>query len=183
MKKYQSGFTLIELLVSISIIALLIGLLAPQTGRIMEKANSAKCANNLRAVGVAVGLYASDNDNRFPYIESMPSDEVYTGDNPESDPKPIYETLSPYGLSRDALKCPADIARNNYFAKEGSSYQWRNFVDGEVASAPKIYTRRGIRNPRASWLVITTDYDSVHRGQGGQYFTNRLYADGHVLMR
>lgn len=186
MKNSHAGFTLIELLVTIAIIALLIGLVAPQAGRIKAKADSAKCLNNLRQIGVSVGLYSADNNNRFPAIESMPSDPVYGEayeDDPEKKPKPIYEVLSPYGVTKDTLKCASDVAKANYFAKEGSSYGWRNTVDDEIASAPKIYGRRGIRNPNASWLLLVTDYDVVHLGHDGQLHSNRLYADGHVTSK
>ena len=175
MRKSLSGFTLIELLVVMVIITILINLMVPQVGRIRAKADSTKCLNNLRQIGASVQLYAQDNDNRFPAIESMPSDPVYDsgGDGPPK--KPILETLSPYGVTKSLLQCPADIRGPNYFAKEGSSYQWRNMVDDENMGTPKVYSRRGVRVPSPAFLVITTDFERVHGGR-----SNRLYADGHV---
>ncbi len=175
MKTSESGFTLIELMVTIAIIAMLVGLLAPQTGRMIQKANSTKCANNLRQIGASVLLYSQDNDNRFPPIESMPTDPVYDQDDTGKAPKPIYDVLSPYGVTKAVLQCPSDLRGPNYFAKEGSSYQWRNIVDDEIASAPKVYGRRGVRNPKSTWLLLATDYENVHSGHA-----NRLYADGHI---
>lgn len=176
MKKLSPAFTLIELLVTISIIAILITLVAPQAGRMIEKANTTKCANNLRQIGVAVELYAQDNNNRYPSIESMPTDPVYTADNSGGPPpKPMYEVLSPYGVTKDTLKCPSDVKGPNYFAKEGSSYQWVNVVDEELVSNPNIYTRMGVRNPRSAWLMLARDYENVHNSH-----ENRLYADGHI---
>ena len=174
-RRSTSGFTLVELLVSLAIIALLIGLGSPQVSRALEKAKSVKCLNNLRQIGVCANLYAADNSGHFPMVESMPSDEVYPQDVDGVNPKPLFETLSPYGLSKETLKCPADLAGPNYFTKEGSSYQWRNVVDDELASAIKIYGRRGTFTPSSAWVVICTDYDGVHGGH-----SNRLYADGHV---
>ena len=173
---FTNAFTLIELLVTISILGILVSLVVPQVGRGIEKANSIKCSNNLRQIGAAVGLYAQDNDDRFPAIESMPSDPVYTSPDASGEtPKPILEVLSPYGVTEAGLKCPSDLRGPNYFKKEGSSYQWRNIVDDEIASAPKVYTRRGVRNPMTAWLLLATDYDAVHGGHA-----NRLYADGHI---
>ena len=62
----EKGFTLIELLTVIAIIGILAAILIPVLGRVRDQARSAVCQSNLRQVGVAVQMYAYDNNDRTP---------------------------------------------------------------------------------------------------------------------
>ncbi|MFM8716868.1 MAG: type II secretion system protein [Spartobacteria bacterium] len=56
------AFTVIEILVVIAIVAVLAALLFPAMSASLDRANDTKCISNLRQIGTAVQLYASDNN-------------------------------------------------------------------------------------------------------------------------
>ena len=69
----KMGFTLIELLVVVSIIALLVSILLPSLHKAREGARRVACSSNLRSINIACFMYASENDDRLPSLNPLPT--------------------------------------------------------------------------------------------------------------
>lgn len=63
---HKKGFTLVELLVTISIMAILLGLLLPALGKAMDKARGLKGMNHQKETVNGVTFYALDHKDRYP---------------------------------------------------------------------------------------------------------------------
>ena len=66
------GFTLVELMVVTAIIALLASLLLPALASAKDKGRRAACVSNLRQVGIAIHLYANEQEGFIPYGPKAP---------------------------------------------------------------------------------------------------------------
>ena len=93
-RKKAKGFTLIELLVVIAVIGILAAFLTPAIQKAREKARRTGCASNLRQIGLAMHLYASDNDERFPASSGTATD--------------LGALFPNYVDTAEIFKCPSD---------------------------------------------------------------------------
>ena len=57
----QAAFSLIELLVVVAVVAVLASLVLPAAGMVRDAARTADCLSRMRQVGIASGIYVSEN--------------------------------------------------------------------------------------------------------------------------
>jgi prepilin-type N-terminal cleavage/methylation domain-containing protein len=200
----RGGFTLIELLVVIAIIAILAAFLFPVFAQAREAARKATCQSNLRQVGMAFGLYLSDNDGMYPN----------SGDYRQASGRVWRWPIQPYlaygrrqnggdpmtsqGKDRNVLWCPSDDAAN--FDNTSYAYsrcffqtpeQIQTIAAGASAFAAFIDPMLPVSQNEASLQdasskVMVMEWTSNHAsprtanvtGPGGAH--NHLFADYHV---
>ncbi|MGN6386359.1 MAG: type II secretion system protein [Verrucomicrobiota bacterium] len=110
-----NGFTLVELLVVIAIIAILASLLMPGLSKAKAKANSIKCLNDIRQLGLSASLYAGDHDGEYPRRMQWTNSWV--------------ATLKPYYKTASLLACPSDRFIFTTGNHERRSYLFNGFND------------------------------------------------------
>jgi prepilin-type N-terminal cleavage/methylation domain-containing protein/prepilin-type processing-associated H-X9-DG protein len=197
--KKRSGFTLVEMLVVLAIVLILAVVISLAASRAIMAAQRARCASNLRNIGIALNTYAGDNNDRYPQTSAVFPFPVGTID-PATGLGSWMEQLDSYtNTNHDLFKCPSNpdtALQNSYFLSA-----WASFYAGGMNYPTPPENELRVTNPTATILAgdsmeryygPVADADQDDAGQGinppfgepsapwhGGYL-NLLFVDGHV---
>ncbi len=162
-RRERHGFTLIELLVVVAVIALLISLALPAMGKSRERAKELICMNNMRSLGTAMILYATEYKERVWETDRWLRFPDYNGKTPGQ----CFSYISQANMS---LECPKN-KRRRVDSKAGKDTMWGGFRQLDTD-----YTMMG--NAQGGRLSMTTRAAYVKTGMGHESDKNLTWEKG-----
>jgi prepilin-type processing-associated H-X9-DG protein len=156
------------LLVVIAIIAILAAILFPVFARAREKARQTSCLSNVKQIVLALVMYTSDADEKFPRGRNSPPGGVdVIGDDGGTYHASCYEwfhMVQPYVKNRQLFKCPSDDTRG----WNGNMHRAKGYF---VASPPlhEGWTPTGYKisrcfRPATALLLVEADMGCADAG-------------------
>lgn len=150
----ERAFTLIELLVVIALIGILASLLLPALSRAKEKAKVIKVHSELYGIGLALEMYAMDNQDRYPPVRV----------NCNSD------------LSSHWCQLPPELSRDGYLPKSSKGGRESNLEDIFNPGHTYKYAAPGPQylngEPGGNYSLWIPDTYPDLNGNTGKYYDN-----------
>ena len=141
--------TLLEALCVLSVIFMMLGMLLPALGRSPRKSPAIRCLNNLKNIGLAFRIYATDHQDRFPMASAFTNGAVN-----EARVRPChnyYRALSNELSDRRLMICPGSKK------KPAASFS-------TLEGANLTYFAGLVENPDDPALILAGDTHLLIRG-------------------
>ncbi|MBL0922151.1 MAG: prepilin-type N-terminal cleavage/methylation domain-containing protein [Phycisphaerales bacterium] len=186
----RRAFSLIELLVTISIIAILLGIVLAAMPKVRQAGLRAACGANLHGIGLGFEAYKSDNGEKYPRARYMPP-PLLSGDPDPPLTVALTDYIEPNNL---AWRCPGDstVYYLEYTLDSGetktcgSSYTFVTGLSG-VTFDQSFFARFLQRRPETTPVMYdfdggTFELQNEQEVTVGFFHSERmaLFVDGHV---
>ncbi len=194
----RAAFTLIELLVVIAIVAVLASLLLPALARAKDSTRSAQCLSQLRQIGLALRLYAEDNEDEFPRSQHSAFAHSQLTWGRDVAPQLGQKVATWTNLLRGVYHCPSDrratpwsYGQNVYFELDaqnddyaGSPQSWRRVASITHPSATITHaeTPGNVDHVMPHFWMTPQDASDVD-AQRHKNRSNYNFVDGHSEAR
>ena len=202
LRRTHFGFTLVEMAVVIVIIALVGSLGFPGYAAVKKKSSQAACASNMKQVGMAINLFANDNDGWLPpgpdgqTINTFIRDSRFGADTSNVVDKSNLEyyitnyiTVRSIGSKKrkgnPVFNCPAHDEKHSIIWKRGSCFGGAGGTYGTQNSEKLINVDTNdyflVDFTKAFTNHSTTSLNETVKNPHGQ-FRNLLRTDGSLIL-
>lgn len=137
-QKNNKGFSLVELIIVIAIMAVLVGVLAPQLIKYVEKSREATDIQNCDSIVSAIKTYYSDKDNAPDNVTVYLKKDAAISESALNDAGLNNTTLKGTGWNGDMIKIVVDTKNGSAKYTCGSKYYEAD--GGDDADTIKIKT-------------------------------------------
>jgi type II secretory pathway pseudopilin PulG len=178
-RRDRGGFTLVEVLVMAAVVAILVLVILPRPAGVRTDGRRIKCVNNLKNVGLAFRIFATDNGDRFP-AEVMLTNGVALK---SMDALRVYLTLTNELSTPKILSCPADENRNG--AESFTNVLLKNisyFVSlSGGATMPQMFLA-GDRNLQTNGVQVPTGIFRLTEAMPLSWTMEMHHGEGNIAM-